>query len=605
MANLTGDALVQDNQRRAAELGVQISGVGGAPYGTALNSSTLRPQTPAQVTQPIPSIQGAGLGGLIQGSVIDPYNANLQAQADPTAYTNSRDALTQAMNSFMGSSELADKAYAKTVDPAQKELADITNQITAEQTANRHQIEALKNAPQGFIGQGLQNRVNDLNTSSLLRQADLSVIQLAKQGAYDSAKAIADRAVDVAVEQQKNKIAALQLTYEDNKDLFTKAEQRAFESAQADRNRTLDEQTYEQRAKYDQLLKQSDPLYIEQLTAARNQNNLGGGGFDTGPVNTVQTSDGTQAVSTYTLNAGDDPYNIAQENGTDMATLQKLNPNVTDWHNLPVGTVLNLPDSGSAWLNGKTTEQVAAYNNIPAADKASVQQLITGDALLSDLVKSRGASGTADIARLTAEAQKIDPTFSVNTNKVRYNFLQNWNNPNGASSKVRNSINTALGHLADFKQNADALDPGTLRSLNSVSNVLTTATGNPQVLQLRTDINALATEIATIYKGGTQPSEKEISAWENTIAADFSKSQFTGVSNEISKLLTSKITSTRYQYQSTMGQPYPQSIIDPDKRQALLDAGINIDSIANENVPGLPSLSSVFDSSSARSKYGY
>lgn len=238
----------------------------------------------------------------------------------------------------------------------------------------------------------------------------------------------------------------------------------------------------------------------------------------------------------------------------------------------------------SSFLSGRTKTQQTAFSTLPENDKASVAQLVNGDALISDLVKSRGAQGTADINRLIQEATKIDPSFSINTNKIRYDFMQGWNNPNGKTGTARNAINTALGHLADFKVNADKLDAGSIKKLNNVKNILTRETGDPKVLQLRTDINALASEIATIYKGG-QPSEKEIANWESTIAADFSKAQFKGVSEEITRLLSSKITASRYQYQSTMGKPYPLSIIDPDKRQALLDAGIDVEAFAKENIP--------------------
>ncbi len=257
----------------------------------------------------------------------------------------------------------------------------------------------------------------------------------------------------------------------------------------------------------------------------------------------------------------------------------------------------------SSFLASRTPDQVKAFNAVPDGEKASIMQLINGDALLTDIVKSRGATTQAQINRIISEAVAIDPTFSVNTNKIRYSFLQGWNDPNGKTSITRNAINTALGHLADFKQSADALDPGTVRRLNNVKNILTTETGDPKVLQLRTDINALASEIATVYKGSA-PTEKEITNWEDTIAADFSKRQYQGVSDEISKLLTSKITATRYQYKSTMGFDYNQSIIDPDKRQALIDAGINPDNVASEKVPGQTSAQDLLNNPLSKGIYG-
>lgn len=76
---------------------------------------------------------------------------------------------------------------------------------------------------------------------------------------------------------------------------------------------------------------------------------------------TLNSLDTTQASTTqsYALKAGDDPYNIAQENGTDMATLQKLNPSVTDWHNLPVGYKLNLPLANGVLSTNPTVDNYA------------------------------------------------------------------------------------------------------------------------------------------------------------------------------------------------------------------------------------------------------
>ncbi len=237
------------------------------------------------------------------------------------------------------------------------------------------------------------------------------------------------------------------------------------------------------------------------------------------------------------------------------------------------------------FLTSRTPQQVTAFNALPENDKSVVAQLVSGDALLTDIVKSRGANTQAQINKLVQEATSIDPNFSINNNKVKYQFLQDWNNPNGKSSITRNAINTALGHLADLKQSSDALNPTDIQKLNSIKNILSTETGSPQVLQLRADISALAGELAKVYGTGT---EKEISNYENILAANFSKNQFAGVTDELSKLLSSKITATRYQYKSTMGYDLANSLIDPDKRQALLDAGINPDNLVKENIPVTP-----------------
>lgn len=271
-----------------------------------ISSTNLTPQPSIIVTQPNPTTQAAGLTGAIQANT-DQYTANLQSQADALKAQggpggSSLQDLMSALNTNQGPASLTNTAYGQTVDPAQKELTDINNQIISEQTANRHQIEALKANPQGAFGTGLDQQINQINSQSLSRQADLAVVQMAKQGQYDSAKTIADRAVAAATEAQQNHINALQLSYNANKDAFTTAEQRSFEAAQKTRQDALDEKTYETRAKYDSLIKQQDPLYRAQLLKAQHDVDLASGDptIITGWVTAIKN--GTAKLSDLTAN---------------------------------------------------------------------------------------------------------------------------------------------------------------------------------------------------------------------------------------------------------------------------------------------------------------
>lgn len=256
------DAAVKDFARSSASM---------PSPSTPITSSALSPAAPFNVTQPQPATEMAGLGGVIEQNATT-YQSELDKAATEaqTSKSSSLQDLLKGLNGAQGESQLTSSEYAKTgVNTAQSDLKDINNQILAEQLSARRQVEALQKNPQGLYGGALEQKIQEINDKSTARQADLSVIQLAKQGKYDSAKQIADRAVAAKMEGEKNKIAALQLNYEDNKDLFTTAEKRSFESAQADRQRKLDQQTYQERAKYDQLIKQQDPLYQAQLSKAR------------------------------------------------------------------------------------------------------------------------------------------------------------------------------------------------------------------------------------------------------------------------------------------------------------------------------------------------
>lgn len=174
----------------------------------------------------------------------DQYTQRLQERANQSEKgrnTALEDYLT-SLASTPGEVELTDQAYRQTVDPIEAELLDINKQISAEIQANRRKIQAMEKNPTGMLAGALADEIERVNDESLARQADLSVIQMGVQGRYDSAKAIADRAVQVQLERRRNLNEALKLNYEANKEEFTRDEQRAFQTAQANRERELNRQ---------------------------------------------------------------------------------------------------------------------------------------------------------------------------------------------------------------------------------------------------------------------------------------------------------------------------------------------------------------------------
>lgn len=315
--------------------------------------------------------------------------------------------------------------------------------------------------------------------------------------------------------------------------------------------------------------------------------NLGGGtgGSVTMPssvVRTVNTSTGTTPVSGYTIQKGEDPYTIAQNNGIDMATMQQLNPQITDWHAIQPGTVLNLPNKDDSWLNGKSATQIQAYNSIPNTDKAAIKQLVKGDALLTDIVKSRGAQTQGQINKLITEATAIDPNFSINANKQRYSYKQQFNNPNGKEQLQINAINTGLGHLAEFKSAADALGNTILLPYNKLVNYLKKNTGDPKVAQLNTVVTALAGELASVYKGGSAPTDQETEQWRNSILSSFSTSQTAGVASTTANLISNKMLALNNSYKNVMGSFPDSPIINNDVLQQLGQAGVDISGITSK-----------------------
>lgn len=161
-------------------------------------------------------------------SVVD--TAKTQKETDLKAMENRTDtSLADYLKDVVGAGSISSSADRSAEDKAGKELDEYTSQLEQEQLANRRQIEALqKNNPQGLFGGGLEQEVNRLNRDSLSKQADIAILQAGAGRRYDRAKSIADRQVEMKMEQSKALIEAKKFYYEQNKADFTKAEERMY-----------------------------------------------------------------------------------------------------------------------------------------------------------------------------------------------------------------------------------------------------------------------------------------------------------------------------------------------------------------------------------------
>jgi len=278
---------------------------------------------------------------------------------------------------------------------------------------------------------------------------------------------------------------------------------------------------------------------------------------------------GDPAAQAYGTPAGD---KISDGN---MTVNQYVNAVKQNLGSQPLGSAQPADD----FLKDKTPEQVNAYNSLAPIEQNNVKNLLTGSALLSDLVTSKGIAGQNQRQKLIAEAQKIDPTFSENTNKIRYNFNKDWNDATTVVGKTKTSINTALSHLAETATDAQKMTPSDWKWINKTTNWWDANTGNPNITNLQYGLTLLATEVAAVYKGAA-PTDDEIKKQEAILGPDLAKGQFSGLFNTVASRLSGKISSLNYQYKSTMGSNPPQAIIDPAVRQSLIGAGIDPNKIS-------------------------
>ena len=219
----------------ADQYSARNTGLGDTP----ISSSALAPATPMNIP-PAPAASGAaGLEGQLS-EFAKQYQAQA-AEAQKAKEQSGKD-LANSLFGTQGEASLTNDLYSRAggVDETQRELQDINQQLLQEQEGFRREVETIQDNAEGLTRGAVAGRIDESRRKSLRTQADLSVIQLSKQGKFDSAKAIADRAIAVQLEKDKQRNDILKFIYEENKDLFDKAEQRAFTVAQGERERALD-----------------------------------------------------------------------------------------------------------------------------------------------------------------------------------------------------------------------------------------------------------------------------------------------------------------------------------------------------------------------------
>lgn len=254
------------SQYKTAEAPIQPSSAqtnfNGLSNDTSLSASTLAPTQSISIPPAPPENSTSSFESELE----------LLAKSTNTAKKEENQSFNDLLASLNapGSAELTNQAYGANngVDQLQLELNDINSQILAEQEGLRRQIEEIQDRG-GMTVSGAKSTIDAARRKSLRTQADLAIIQMSKQGRYDSAKAVADRAVSAILEKQKNQQQLRMMAYERSKEAFSKSEQREFEFRQKERDRQLENEEYRLRLAFDAKIKQSDPLYQANLANAR------------------------------------------------------------------------------------------------------------------------------------------------------------------------------------------------------------------------------------------------------------------------------------------------------------------------------------------------
>ncbi len=224
------------------------------------------------------------------------------------------------------------------------------------------------------------------------------------------------------------------------------------------------------------------------------------------------------------------------------------------------------------------TAQADKNGGSPPPDPDIVAKLVSGDLLLTDAVKGRGAAGQQELTNYIKAATALDPSFSPTVNKTRVAYMTKFNS--GAIADNRTNINTALGHLATLKDQAAALDNKSIKGYNTIANWMKKEAGSPQVAVFDQTLTLLSEELAKVYKGGSgSPTNEDVANQKAVLMDSYSPAQINALIDNTATLLSSKLTSMGDTYQKTMGKNYGDTLVDTDKLDELMKAGVDTSKI--------------------------
>jgi hypothetical protein len=209
----------------------------------------------------------------------------------------------------------------------------------------------------------------------------------------------------------------------------------------------------------------------------------------------------------------------------------------------------------------------AALVNLNPADAALVRKIANYD-IDPRTLSTRGGHREKMLGLAALYDNSYDQTQYNAKNKARTDFTSGKNGQN-----IR-AFNTAIGHLGQLYDAADALNNNDVQKLNQVANAIGVQTGSSAPVVFDAIRAAVAGELATTFKGaaGTDP---EIKSIVDTLHSKQSPQQTRDVSKAYIGLLNSRLHVLNEQYKQAMGKPADFHILHPESQAVIEHMGVS------------------------------
>jgi hypothetical protein len=216
------------------------------------------------------------------------------------------------------------------------------------------------------------------------------------------------------------------------------------------------------------------------------------------------------------------------------------------------------------------TEQVTPYK--PPTEQDPGAAVAGREATVDAILQGRMAPPTSFAASkpywqgILSQAATKEPGFDLTQWGARYGTAKDF--ASGQARKNITSLDTVTGHLETLMDKANALDNYRFPSINEAKNYIGVQAGKPQVTEFNLARNAVADELAKVFRSSGM-SESEIRRWQVELSAAGSPEQLRGGIRTAIDLLDSRRDALKQQYRSTMGREAPEFL--SEKGQKAID----------------------------------
>lgn len=183
---------------------------------------------------------------------------------------------------------------------------------------------------------------------------------------------------------------------------------------------------------------------------------------------------------------------------------------------------------------------------------------------------SRSKEGIALLSRVSLYDSNFDNQKYPIRQALRVSFTS------GPDAKNITSLNTAIHHLDQLDRSSTDLGNRSMPLWNSIANKFEAATGDPKLIKVANDLNAVKGELAATFKG-TGATDQEIKAWTGGFSSSSSPAQFKASIQEGVKLLQGRLDALIDKYQTGMGTTKDLQILSPKSIETLRRIGVDVE----------------------------